>query len=136
MDIRSAYLALGDTLRDMSPEAAADELIHRARLFEIHRQSEPIDRALYFALARASKKKRQAKKRHAEMENDRKLAQRAKRSEKWRTLDRYSGELIELHRQGYGARRLADYLWKAHRKKVSYRTVLNWLAERRKGGDL
>lgn len=136
MDIRSAYLALADQLSAMSPEAADDELIHRARLYEIHRQSEPIDRALYFALARASKKKRQAKKRHADIEQAKALAERAKRSEKWRTLDRYASELVELHKNGYGARRLADYLWSAHRKKVSYRTILNWLAEKRKGGDL
>ena len=137
MDVRPHLSRFLDQLSAMSDRAASDEIEHRLRIFELHRSNgiDPLQ-AFHLAIASASKKKRQVKKAHKEIERKVSLAERAKRGTKWRTLDRYSGELIELAKSGYGAQRLADYMWQAHRKKVSKRTVAYWLAERRKGGDL
>ena len=134
MDLRAAYLALAYQLRDMSPEAAAQELVHRARLYEIHRATEPMERALYLSLARATKKRRRTKKNHDATSSVKTSKKRAHRGTAWNTLDRYRGEILRLHGEGYGARRLEQWLWKAHHQKVSYRTILNWLAEKKSDG--
>jgi len=112
-------------------EAAQKYLIHILRQYELLRGDgiSQID-AFMAIITHPNKKKEWIKKKHAEMEKKEKLKKRSKRSEKWRTLDRYSGELLHLHQElKYGAQKLEKWLWATHRKKVSYRTISRWLSQ-------
>jgi len=111
-------------------EEAQKYLIHILRQYELLRGDgiSQID-AFFSVITAPNFKKNMIEKKHAEMEKKEQFKKRSKRSEKWRTLDRYSGELLHLNRElQYGSRRLEKWLWATHRKKVSYMTISRWLS--------
>jgi len=123
---------VADRLADRSVAKAQAELEHLLLQYELLRAAgrPPLDAFATVATAPSSKK-RLIEKKHERMQRDEALAKRRKSSSAWRTLDRYASELLHLHRTaGFGSRRLEEFLYKTHRKKVSYRTIARWLKER------
>jgi len=46
-------------------------------------------------------------------------------------LKKYAKEIIELHNQGWGARRISKWLWEAHRAKISYSSIYRLLKQQK-----
>ena len=46
-------------------------------------------------------------------------------------LKKYAKEIIELHNQGLGARRIEKWLWETHRAKISYSSIYRLLKQQK-----
>ena len=46
-------------------------------------------------------------------------------------LKKYAKEIIELHTQGLGARRIEKWLWETHRAKISYSSIYRLLKQQK-----
>ena len=46
-------------------------------------------------------------------------------------LKKYAKEIIELHKQGLGARRIEKWLWETHRAKISYSSIYRLLKQQK-----
>jgi len=46
-------------------------------------------------------------------------------------LRKYAKEIIELHNQGLGARRIEKWLWETHRAKISYSSIYRLLKQQK-----
>ncbi len=137
MDLRTDWIAFAEQLRDMPPAAAREEILHRLSVYEIHRdRKHDIAKSLHFALAYPVKRRRKVVKDHQRIVAKKNIEDTNRRGKKWRILDQYANELIPLAKDGYGAARLARYVWEAHRKKVSKRTTAYWLAAMREKGEI
>jgi len=44
-------------------------------------------------------------------------------------LRKYAKEIIELHNQGLGARRIEKWIWETHRAKISYSSIYRLLKQ-------
>jgi len=46
-------------------------------------------------------------------------------------LKKYAKEIIELHSQGLGARRIEKWLWETHRAKISYSSIYRLIKQQK-----
>jgi hypothetical protein len=47
-------------------------------------------------------------------------------------LKKYGKEIIELHQQGWGVRRIQKWLWAAHKAKISHSSIHRFLKQQKK----
>jgi len=46
-------------------------------------------------------------------------------------LKKYSKEILELHNQGWGVRRIEKWLWETHRAKISYSSIYRLIKQQK-----
>ena len=46
-------------------------------------------------------------------------------------LKKYGKEIIELHQQGWGVRRIQKWLWEAHKAKISHSSIHRFLKQQK-----
>ncbi|MEO1923347.1 MAG: helix-turn-helix domain-containing protein [Nautiliaceae bacterium] len=46
-------------------------------------------------------------------------------------LKKYAKEILELHLQGWGVRRIEKWLWEAHKAKISYSSIYRLLKQQK-----
>jgi len=134
MDVLTHLHRIADRIEQTDPASRADELAHLLRQYEYLRASgQPLLHSFATVATAPSNKRKLIARKHDEQHQREKLAKRRRTSRAWRTLERYSHELLHLHRTaGLGSRALEKWLWTEHRKKVSYRTIARWLANKEK----
>lgn len=46
-------------------------------------------------------------------------------------LIKYGKEILKLHQEGFGVRRIQKWLWEAHRSKISHSSIYNYILKQK-----
>lgn len=112
-----------DGLTHKKAEQRIEQMLMKYEILRSHNIAPK--QALIQAVKEPSRKKSKLEREFRELEEKRSKRQRIGKATA--KLLKYSGEIKAWHKEGLGAYRIADLLWKLHRAKVSPRTINRFL---------